>query len=70
MDSAPLGKVLNADNETSSKEGQKRKIVKLKNQDQMKGINENQWEDDEHDKDFNTRVNNGRCGKKSTNAWI
>ena len=29
----------------------------------MKGINEYQWEDDEHDKDFSTRVNDGRCGK-------
>ena len=29
----------------------------------MKGINEDQWEDDEHDKDFSTRVNDGRCGK-------
>ena len=32
-------------------------------QDQMKGINEDQWEDDEHDKDFSTRVNNGKCEK-------
>ena len=29
----------------------------------MKGINEDQWEDDEHDKDFSTRVNDGSCGK-------
>ena len=29
----------------------------------MKGINEYQGEDDEHDKDFSTRVNNERCGK-------
>ena len=34
-----------------------------KNQDQMNGINEDQWEDDEHEKDFSTRVNDGRCGK-------
>ena len=41
----------------------KEEVAKLKNQDQMKGINEDQWEDDEHDKDFSTRVNDGRCGK-------
>ena len=29
----------------------------------MKGINEDQREDDEHGKDFSTRVNDGRCGK-------
>ena len=29
----------------------------------MKGINEDQWEDDEHDKDFSTTVNDRRCGK-------
>ena len=29
----------------------------------MKGIDGDQWEDDEHDKDFNPRVNDGRCGK-------
>ena len=29
----------------------------------MKGTNEDQWEDDEHDKDFSTRVNNGICEK-------
>ena len=34
-----------------------------KNQDQMKGINEDQWEDDEHYRDISTRVNDGRCGK-------
>ena len=31
--------------------------------DQMKGINEHQWEEDEHNKDFITRVNDGSCGK-------
>ena len=30
---------------------------------ELKGINEDQWEDDEHDKDFSTRVNDERCGK-------
>ena len=29
----------------------------------MKGINEDQWEDDERDKDFSTRVNDGGYGK-------
>ena len=29
----------------------------------MKEINEDQWEDDEHDKDFSTRINDGRCGQ-------
>ena len=29
----------------------------------MKGINEDQWEDDEHYRDISTRVNDGRCGK-------
>ena len=29
----------------------------------MKGINEDQWEDEEHDKDFSTRVSDGSCGK-------
>ena len=29
----------------------------------MKGINDDQWEDDDHDKDFSTRVNDGRCEK-------
>ena len=29
----------------------------------MKGINEDQWEDDDHDKDFSTRDNDGRCEK-------
>ena len=32
-------------------------------QDQMKGINEDQWEDDEHDKNFSTRVNGERFQK-------
>ena len=41
----------------------KEDVAKLKNQDQMKGTNEDQWEDDEHDKDFSTRVNDGRCEK-------
>ena len=41
----------------------KEEIVKLKNQDQMKGIDGDQWEDDEHDKDFSTRINGGRCEK-------
>ena len=39
------------------------KKKKKSNQDQMKGINEDQWEDDKHDKDFSTRVNDGSCGK-------
>ena len=29
----------------------------------MKGINEDQWEDYEHDKDFSTRVNDERFRK-------
>ena len=29
----------------------------------MKGINEDKKEDDEHDKDFSTRVNDRKCGK-------
>ena len=41
----------------------KEEVAKLKNQDQMKGINEDQWEDDEHDKDFSTRINGRRCEK-------
>ena len=48
----------------------KEEVAKLKNQDQIEGINEDQWEDDEHDQDFSTRVNDGRCEKKSSNAWI
>ena len=31
----------------------------------MKEINEDQWEDDEHDEDFSTRVNVGRCEKNN-----
>ena len=31
----------------------------------MKGINEDQWEDDEYDKDFSTRVNDERREKKN-----
>ena len=34
-----------------------------KDQDKMKGINEDHWEDDEHDKGFSARVNNRRCEK-------
>ena len=34
-----------------------------KNKDKMKGTNEGQREDDEHDNDFSTRVNNGICEK-------
>ena len=39
----------------------KRGSCQTKNsQDLIKGINEDQWEDDEHDKDFSIRVNDGR----------
>ena len=42
----------------------KRGSCQTKNsQDLIKGINEDQWEDDEHDKDFSMRVNDGSCWK-------
>ena len=37
--------------------------AKKKNQDKIKGTNEDQWEDEEHDKDFSIRVKDGRCRK-------
>ena len=45
------------------REDQKEKSVNLNSQDQIKGTNEDQWEDDECDKDFSIRVNDGSCGK-------
>ena len=45
------------------REDQKEKSVNLNSQDQIKGTNEDQWEDDECDKDFSIRVNDGRCEK-------
>ena len=35
----------------------------------MKGINKDQWEDDEHDMHFSIRVNDRKC-EKSSNTWI
>ena len=46
-----------------AKKTKKRKSSRQKNQDQMKGSNEDQGEEDEHVKDFSTSVNDGRCGK-------
>ena len=37
--------------------------------DQMKGINEHQWEEDEHDKDF-TQESMMEVVENSSNAWI
>ena len=40
-----------------------REICQSKKSRLKKGTDEDQWEDDKHDKDFSTRVNNGICEK-------